>query len=1402
MNARRLTLSLLTTTLGSLAFTAAPALAAAPETPELTVGSPVKASEATFLGILSPAASAPNEGGTYKFLYKAGGSCEGGSQTAGGLALGAAHEELPGEPVSGLTADTEYTVCLSETNLASQTTLSAPVTFKTALPPETPVTTSPAQSITATTATFEGVLNPVKAGEAGNYEFLYRVSPTKCEGESATPAGAATGALTEKVKAELAALQPHATYTFCLLARNTAGETAVGAPVTFETGSAKPTVESESVSAVNASEAHLEGTVNPNNQTTECKFQYGTEPTLTGAITVLCEPATFPAVFGPQPVGLKLTGLQPHTTYYYRVLASDATGTELGTIKSFPTATSPETPESLEAQPLTATTATLKGVLNANNPGEAGTYEFAYRQSANQCQGGTPEEDKSTPSTASTGAHPEPVSAAITELLPATQYTFCLIAHNGAGESSQSSETFTTASSAPEVTSEYVTTVESTLATLNARINPDGSATTYRFQYGPTEAYGQETAETPLPATGLATVTLSGLTPGATYHYHVIATSAEAPTGIPGKDKTLTTTTPPSGGADTCPNAQARAEQPFASHLPDCRAYEMVSPLDKGDHNTGNGSARVSLSGEAVTYNSTGVFAEPEGGGITNRYLARRDPAHGGWSTENLSPPHSQVATPTARAFEELLFTPELTAGVEKAEFIPLVAGESAGFYNIYVGDLTSKPITYRAVTHFGPSNAVPYHQLFPVNLSTVGASTDLDHVLVASNMQVNETEPVSGAEGLYDSTAGNLAPVGITPAGTPFEHGVIIGANGGAETANPWHAVSSNGHRVIFTGAELGNGLGGQIYLRENPEQPQSPVAPSASGEGDLTSGSTLVTAVTTGGEFLVGQKITGDGIPHGAAIIAATPGTLTLSAPAALTASAVALQAGGECTVAADACTIAVSASQRTIRDPNSEVLAPHPHQRPAFYRDADETGTHIFFVSRAELTNDAKTGAADNAANLYEYDRETGSLTDLTVDETDAKGAAVLGLVNAGENVGDENSYLYFVANGILASNKNANNETAHLGNCRENVEGELLSGNRSCNLYADHFAGGIWTTTYVASLAGGDAVEHADEADWIGLEDGTNDSFDFGPGEHTARITPDGTTLAFESQRSLTGYDTQPANAADCTDEEHASSPCSEVYLYDAATSTLVCASCDRSGSPPVGRAELGGVAQGEGFVIHSPYYLPRNLSDTGRRLFFNSADPLVPHTSNGQTNVYEWEADGEGSCTTETGCVFPISNVAGNSSTEFLDASPNGNDVFLNTADQLVRSDTDTRIDVYDVRAGGGFPETSAPPPCNNGDSCKPPVSPQPGIFAPPGSATFSGPGNAVPPPPSTTVLKSKTAAQIRAERLAKALKACKKLHSHKRRTACQKQAHKKYGAATKTSAHRANRASNDRRATR
>jgi hypothetical protein len=1119
--------------------------------------------------------------------------------------------------------------------------------------PEAPKT-EPATAETATTATAHGVLDPLAASPelVIEYDFFYAPRGALCtEGATAPePAGLAPGAEGTAVEQGLLSLEPSTEYAVCLAARNVGEATWTdGNEVHFTTKPAPPKIQAEYVSGITTSAVRLEAVVNANNQeVTECHFEYGADPTLATNTAVGCEPATLTGVFGGQGVGVTVSGLTQQSTYYFRVVVKNAGGEkEEGTIEHF--TTSLQTPKAEPPSPLAGTTATLRGVLSptATAPGEAGTYEFIYRQSGQsptECEGEGETKSPEPPGVA-LGLAKEAVSAPLTGLLPNTEYTFCLLARNSTGEVARTPpETFTTLTVAPTIESESTADVSATEARLQATVDPGGLETAYHFEYGP--AAGSYDVSIPVPdahiAAGVTGVSVNevatGLEPGTTYHYRVVATNAQSPAGgTPGPDQTFTTlASVGTGSPPNCPNEQLRAEQPYGLALPDCRAYEMVSPLDKNDSNIAPESTRASVSGEAVTYQSRGSFAEPAGALFENRYISRRGPD--GWSTQNITPPHGPYNTDTFTPFEELLFTPDLSKGLLRSEFTPLTSGSPAGYVNLYVADTSDG--SYQSVTG-APPGLEPYG--YSIEPRSAGVSTDLSHIVFEEYDRVGLTPGASPDHShVYEWADGKLSLVDVAPEGVTLEAEDSVGVSGGSGPlgGDVWHAVSADGSRVFFTGGEGegGSSAVGQLYVRENVGQPQSPYAQ-------------------------------------------------------------------GKCAVSTDACTVEVSASQRTNsrREPDPDPNGPGP----ARYWDASAEGQKVFFTSRVELTNDANTGKEDNAANLYEYDLETGVLSDLTVDTGDANGAAVLGLVTAGE----DGSYVYFVANGVLAEN-------AKPGDCIENTnEGVPQALGATCNLYLYH-SGNV---TFVATLASGD------ERDWVGTEPqpgpGESSAYgEFGPGSHTVRVTPDGTSLAFQSERGLTGYDNEPAEPADCTyfvGGKTESTPCREVYLYDAAAG-LTCVSCDPSGARPVGDAELGGHEEvSENFGALTSFYVQRNLSEDGGRLFFQSSDPLVPHASNGRENVYEYEG----------GHVYPISDVAGNYESFFLDASPSGNDVFIATADQLLPQDRDQRVNVYDVRVGGGFPVSVAPPPCNNGDSCKGPVSPQPGVFGAPASATFSGAGN-------------------------------------------------------------------------
>jgi hypothetical protein len=1321
---RARSLAIFGTTLSVLGCIAAPAFAAAPETPELRVEG-VRASEAVFQGTLNPHATEEVEGGSYHFAYNAGTSCAGGTETSPGASMNQPDEALQGEPVSGLTANTEYTVCLIEENASG--TATATVHFTTALPPEAPETSSPAKSITAVSAELEGTLNPHTTATDGWY-FAY----SNPGGASCTE-GPNTGQEPEvhgKALAEhktLAGLEPNQRYVFCLVAVNSAGETAAGNEVSFQTKPAPASIESESVSNVKASEVTFEGTVNANNQVTECHFQYGSSSVTES--TIACTPELLKG-FEAQSVGPKNTegapaptGVSEGTVYHYEILTKNGKGEEAtGPEQRFQTFEAPTMQAPTE---VSKTAWELHGALDPNNARseEPGTYEFVYRQSSGECEyvlsaaeehqlevenRGTEleadrarqAENKYTTQEPASGTQGQTVEAEVSGLLPGAPYTACLLVRNAAGNQAAISgrETFTTVPAPPTVLGESASDIETIVATLEAEIVPEGAATTTHFEYltqaqyeadGNTFAAGTEKTSESEPigaddATHPATpVRIEGLTPATTYRYRVAATNECEPGNqciTHGKSKTFTTpaasvSEPP----ETCPNAARRAEQPDSHDLPDCRAYEMVSPVETNGNDATDpfieaGHVRASESKEkeakgeeetpAIAYTSRGSFAEPNGATFESQLLSRREPEHDRWGTRSITVPyeHDQDAEVPV-GYTGVFFTPELTEGLATTA-ADLTSEAPEGLNELYLVDLTDGPGPYELVSHLSPSEE-EYATPFKLGASVypLGASSNLSHVVFT-----DETRGASGP--LREAVNGQVVFVGVSNEGQVWT-GAAVGSSsptnleGGGE--NVWRAVSEDGSRVIFN-------YSGELYARVNAGAKAEPEPEREQSE-------------------LNGQE---------------------------------------ECIERAKACTVKLSAGAAT-------------------YWGANTAGSKIFYVENGDL---------------YEYELPIGAVKGQARALT--SGGEVQGVVQ----VSEDGSYVYFVANSVLGD------AAAHgvtPGNCGVKIVNyQPHPTGTACNLYVSHEDG---EPAFIATLSTHDG------SDWLE-----------GPGGDTAVLAPGelgGARLAFISGDSLTGYDNQQAGPGDCESEHVApfiseGGKCREIYLYGAESEShppsLVCASCEPSGARPVGPASL---ATGRyGVLGGASNYRPRDLLADGS-LFFDSSDAFVAHSSGGVQSVYEYE----------DGHVYPISDPGGRYDSFFLDATADGTDVFFATADQLLPQDKSTNVVVYDARTGGGFSVPAVTSSCTSDESCKHPNSSEPGVYGPGASATFSGPGNLAPSPPPAAV-KSKLKALTRAQKLAEALKACRKDKSKAKRKNCEASARKKYGAAR---AKKAKRATNDRR---
>ncbi|HVC08275.1 MAG TPA: hypothetical protein VND98_11930 [Solirubrobacterales bacterium] len=233
-------------------------------------------------------------------------------------------------------------------------------------------------------------------------------------------------------------------------------------------------------------------------------------------------------------------------------------------------------------------------------------------------------------------------------------------------------------------------------------------------------------------------------------------------------------------------------------------------------------------------------------------------------------------------------------------------------------------------------------------------------------------------------------------------------------------------------------------------------------------------------------------------------------------------------------------------------------------------------------------------------------------------------------------------------------------------------------------------------------------------------------DYPPTTGTARVSAGGETLLFLSKAPLTGYDNT---------DQSTGQPDSEVFLYDASGGGRVtCLSCNPTDERPIGPSTIpGAVSNGTG-PDAVDVYKPRVLSADSHRVFFDSSDALVPLDANHASDVYQWEAQGEGTCQRPDGCLDLISSGKDPEGASFVDASADGSDVYFLTSASLVSSDPGS-ADIYDARIGGGFPVAKGGEICV-GESCIPLPPP---VEEPPVGTMIPGPAN---PPVSFPKIKT------------------------------------------------------------
>jgi hypothetical protein len=751
----------------------------------------------------------------------------------------------------------------------------------------------------------------------------------------------------------------------------------------------------------------------------------------------------------------------------------------------------------------------------------------------------------------------------------------------------------------PQISEERAASVAAGEATVEAKVNPEGLATTVQVEYGPTGAYGSVTGpisigsgEGPTPVS----VTLRGLTPGQTYHFRLLAINSVGPSE--GPDQTFTTFNS-AGGEAACPNSAFRTGP--AARLADCRAYEMVTPVNKNNTdifgllNLNNNLVQhnqSASSGEAITYTTSQGFADTEGAPYVSQYVADRTP--GGWGNRSITPPQGISRQNAGKRIdlEFQVFSADLcTSLLNHYTDPPLAPGATEGI-----------PNTYRR------SNCGPAHY---GTVSTVPPATGIEEPPFIYGLSANGGCGLYGVAGgsLYETCEGSSHLINVLPDGTES-----LNATAGTNTVpggsaqeialrfgNYQNAISTDGSRVYWTSQPAGPG---PLYVRENAQAAQSALGP------------------------------------------------------------------GDECLEAAKACTITVSESAKS------------------YFWGASPSGSHaVYTIEESGLQE------------LYEFDAATGSST-LLAGEV----AGVMG-------VDDQADRTYFVS--------------------KESIGGEGTAGKPNLYLY-DSTKAGAARFRLIGTVSAADAAFGFTENRRLGLVQQA-------PSHRVARLTPDGLHAVFSAYAPLTGYDNTDAVSGEAD---------LEVFAYDATANggagSLKCISCNPSGQRPQGfniDFELGKEPNWTAGLIppaETSLYASRAVSNNGSRVFFNSYDALLPADTNGRQDVYEWEAPGSGPaearCTEASasysppngGCLTLVSSGESSTDSEFVDASPDGRDVFFKTAASLVAQDPGL-IDIYDAREGGGFPTPAGQQAPCEGEACQSPGAPP--RASTPSSTSFSGPGN-------------------------------------------------------------------------
>ena len=535
--------------------------------------------------------------------------------------VGPTHEAVT---IPGLKANTTYHFRVVATNAqAPGGVRSADLTFATVGPPV--LSAVKAGAVTETTGKAEFTLDP--AGSETTYEVEYGLDTKYGSKTSALKLAGNAGPTPEVVV--ISGLKANTTYHFRVVATNAQAPSGVrSADLTFATVG-PPVLSEVRAGAVTETTGKVEFTLDPAGSETTYEVEYGLD-TKYGSKTTAAKLA---GGAGPTPEVVTISGLKPNSTYHFRVVATNAQapgGVRSGDL-SFATL-GPPVLSAVKAGAVTETAGTVE--FTVDPAGSETTYEVEYGLD-------TKYGSKTTAAKLAGGAGPTHEVVAISGLKPNSTYHFRVVATNAQAPAGVRSGdlTFATVAS-PVLSGVKAGAVTETTGKVEFTVDPAGSEATVEVEYGLDTKYGSKTSALKLAGNAGPTpevVTISGLKANTTYHFRVVATNAQAPSGVRSGDATLSTVGPPvlsevrSGATTETTGKVEFTVDPAGSET----TYEVEYGLDT---KYGSKTTAAKLAGGSGPTNETVTISGLKPGSIYHlRVLATNAQAPGGVRSGDLT---------------------------------------------------------------------------------------------------------------------------------------------------------------------------------------------------------------------------------------------------------------------------------------------------------------------------------------------------------------------------------------------------------------------------------------------------------------------------------------------------------------------------------------------------------------------------------------------------------------------------------------------------------------------------------------------------------------------------------------------------------------------------------------------